>query len=90
MVELRVRQMAEQRGITNIKALAEQAGLAYDTARDLWHGRMQRIDRTVLTRVCDTLQCVPGDVIVLENFEGITSEGNGKSVNNSSPLRLAA
>jgi hypothetical protein len=34
-VQLRVREVAIERGLTTITALAEQAGLAYDTARDL-------------------------------------------------------
>ena len=47
-----------------ITALAEKASLAYDTARDLWHGRMQRIDRDVLGRLCTALEVEPGDLIV--------------------------
>jgi len=64
MVQLRVQQIAKERGITTITALAEKASLAYDTARDLWHGRMQRIDRDVLARLCVTLQVEPGDLLV--------------------------
>lgn len=63
MIELRVRDVAYRRGITTIKALAEQASLAYDTAADLWHGRMQRIDRDVLARVCKALDSQPGDLL---------------------------
>ncbi len=74
MVILRVREIAEQRGVRNIKELAERAELAYDTARDLWHGRMQRIDRDVLYRVCKALNCRPGDVLVRDD-EG-TMSGN--------------
>ena len=64
MVNLRVRELAEERGITTITELAERANLAYDTARDLWHGRMQRIDRDVLSRLCATLEVEPGDLLV--------------------------
>ncbi len=66
MVSLRVQELARERGITTITALAERAGLAYDTARDLWHGRMQRIDRDVLGRVCKGLGVTPGDVLIIE------------------------
>jgi DNA-binding Xre family transcriptional regulator len=66
MVNLRVRELAEARGITTITELAERASLAYDTARDLWHGRMQRIDRDVLGRVCMALGVTPGDILTLE------------------------
>jgi DNA-binding Xre family transcriptional regulator len=64
--------------------LAARASLAYDTARDLWHGRMQRIDRDVLARVCVALQCEPGDVLVMEesdSFDGMLT---------LQPLRLSA
>ena len=66
VVQLRVRELANERGITTITELAERAGLAYDTARDLWHGRMQRIDRDVLGRVCKALGVTPGDVLTME------------------------
>jgi DNA-binding Xre family transcriptional regulator len=66
MIRLRVQEKARDRGILTITALAEEAGLAYDTARDLWHGRMQRIDRDVLSRVCAALQVQPGDLLEWE------------------------
>jgi DNA-binding Xre family transcriptional regulator len=72
VIQLRVQEIAKQRGVPHIKALAERAELAYDTARDLWHGRMQRIDRDVLARVCKALECSPGDLLVIEDG---TSEG---------------
>ena len=76
MVQLRVKELATQRGITTITELAERADLAYDTARDLWHGRMQRIDRDVLGRVCKALGVTPGDVLTLEeSSEGIIAPG---------------
>lgn len=71
MVELRVQEVARARGITTITALAESAQLAYDTARDLWHGRMQRIDRDVLGRVCEALNCKVGDLIVYSSVPAI-------------------
>ncbi len=69
MIQLRVREIAMERGITTITALAERAQLAYDTARDLWHGRMQRIDRDVLARVCIALGVQPGDLLTLEESD---------------------
>lgn len=57
MIRLRVREVAQSRGITTITELATQAGLAYDTAADFWHARMKRIDLVVLDRVCRTLRC---------------------------------
>ena len=73
MVNLRVRELANEKGITTIKELAGRAGLAYDTAADLWHGRMQRIDRDVLARVCKALGVLPGDLLVFEDTEEMLS-----------------
>ena len=73
MVQLRVREIANERGVMTITALAEKAGLAYDTARDLWHGRMQRIDRDVLGRVCEALDCGVADLMVYDGELTINS-----------------
>src|SRR5690349_14237960 len=74
MIILRVKQVARERGIEYIKDLAERAGLAYDTAADLWHGRMQRIDRDVLSRVCAALNATPCDLLVYEPGERIIDD----------------
>ena len=62
MIRLKVREVAQQRGITTITELATRCGLAYDTAADFWHGRMKRVDLVVLDRVCKALQCQVVDV----------------------------
>ena len=62
MIKLKVREVAESRGITTITELAARCALAYDTASDFWHGRMKRVDLTVLDRVCKALQCRIEDV----------------------------
>ena len=70
MIRLKVREVAQERGITTIKAFAARAGLAYDTAADLWHGRMKRLDLATLERVCRTLQCRVEEVIELTEDRG--------------------
>lgn len=62
MIKLKVREVAESRGISTITELAARCGLAYDTASDFWHGRMKRVDLAVLDRVCKALQCRIEDV----------------------------
>ena len=64
MIELQVQEVARANGITTIKELAERARLAYDTAADLWHARMKRVDLVILNRVCMALDCAPGDLLV--------------------------
>lgn len=61
-ISLRVREVAEKRGM-NIRQLANAAGISYDTALDVWHGRQRRIDLPMLAGLCKALQCTPGDLL---------------------------
>ncbi len=58
-VRVRVGELARQQGLT-IKALAERAGVAYNTAHALYTGRATRIDLDTLDRMCAALQAEPG------------------------------
>ena len=62
-VTLRIGEIARSQGLT-IKALAERAGVAYNTAHTLCTGRATRIDLDTLDRVCAALEVEPGDVLV--------------------------
>lgn len=48
----------------NIKQFAEKADLAYNTAHDLYTGRVTRIGLEVLDRVCRVLKAQPGELLV--------------------------
>lgn len=71
-VRVRIGEIAKQHGLT-IKALAERAGVAYNTAHALYTGRATRIDLETLDRICTALHVEPGDV-----FERHTASGSGK------------
>lgn len=62
-VSMRIGELARQQGLT-IKALAERAGVAYNTAHALYTGRALRIDLDTLDRMCAALGAEPGDVFV--------------------------
>ncbi len=62
-VSLRIGELARQQHLT-IKALAERAGVAYNTAHALYTGRATRIDLDTLDRICAALQVAPGDVFI--------------------------
>jgi len=62
-ITLRVGDLARQQGLT-IKALAERAGLAYNTAHALATGRVIRVDLDTLDRVCAALDVEPGELFV--------------------------
>ena len=48
----------------NIKALAEQLGVAYNTAYNLYHGRGNRIDYDTLDKFCGLFNVEPGQVLI--------------------------
>jgi DNA-binding Xre family transcriptional regulator len=64
MIELRVRELAEQRGITNPFSLSKESGVAYSNCYKLWNGQHKMISLDTIDRLCDALKCEPGDIIV--------------------------
>ncbi len=62
-VSLRIGELARQQNLT-IKALAERASVAYNTAHALYTGRATRIDLDTLDRICAALQVAPGDIFI--------------------------
>ena len=62
-VSLRIGELARHQGLT-IKALAERAGVAYNTAYALYTGRATRIDLDTLDRICAALRVAPSDVFI--------------------------
>lgn len=62
MVKLRVRELAELQGL-NIQALANRSGVAYSSVLDLWHDRVQRIDKKTLGRISKALGVKPGELL---------------------------
>jgi putative transcriptional regulator len=62
-IRIHVGELAKQRGLT-IKALAERAGVAYNTAHALYTARATRIDLDTLDRMCVVLGVEPGDLLI--------------------------
>ena len=62
-IELRVGAIAKQQGLT-IKALAERAEVAYNTAHALYTGRALRVDLDTLNRLCNALDVEPGELLI--------------------------
>jgi DNA-binding Xre family transcriptional regulator len=54
MVRLRIRELAEQRGL-NITELSRQARIGYSTAHALWHDKPENLNRTVLSKIARVL-----------------------------------
>jgi DNA-binding Xre family transcriptional regulator len=74
MVLLKVRELAEKRGITNPLALSKRSGLAYANCWKIWHDQQTRIDLTTIDRLCEALDCEPGDFLVYVKVKRIPSK----------------
>lgn len=72
VIKWRVQELARQKGIDSAPQLAKAAGIAPGTATGLWYGRQMRVDMPTLERICNLLECDPGDVLVREEVD----EGN--------------
>lgn len=64
MVELRVRELAEQRGIKNPLNLSQASGLGYATCHRMWNEQPLAIGLDTIDRLCEALDCEPGDLLV--------------------------
>ena len=64
MVELKIREVAEGKGISNPFALSQATGLAYATCHNIWNGQPGMIGLDTLDRLCEALDCEPGDLLV--------------------------
>jgi len=64
MVELKVRELAEGKGITNPLTLSQVSGLAYATCHKMWNEQPVAIGLDTIDRLCEALDCKPGDLLV--------------------------
>ena len=64
MIELRVREVAERKGISNPLSLSKESGIAYANCHKIWNNRQKMIGLVTLDRLCETLGCEPGDILV--------------------------
>lgn len=61
-----VRAIAEKRGIRYATELAERAKININTASSLMSGSSTRVDRLTLAKLCATLECTPGDILLYD------------------------
>jgi putative transcriptional regulator len=64
MIELKIREVSEEKGIGSPFALSQATGLAYATCHNIWNGEPARIGLDTLDRLCEALDCEPGDLLV--------------------------
>lgn len=74
-VRMRIGEVARAQGLT-IKALAERAGVAYNTAHALFTSRATRVDLDTLDRICGALEVEPGDLFTRERTPSGVERGD--------------
>jgi putative transcriptional regulator len=65
MIKIRLRERLEERERT-LYWLSMQSGVRYATVWKLSRGEVGRLNLDVLDRICETLDCQPGDLLVRE------------------------
>jgi putative transcriptional regulator len=63
MIKFQLNELLEQRGQT-IYWLWKQTGIRYATIWQMGKGEVSRLNLEVLDRVCEVLECQPGDLLV--------------------------
>jgi len=69
MIELRIREAAEARGITTAYQLQKKMNVPPGTAARLWRGDMRMIGLDTIDALCEAIGCEPADLIVRLNGE---------------------
>ena len=64
-IKTRLRVLLAERDLKQYQ-LAEQARLSPTTVSDIARDDWDRISRDVMRRICETLECQPGDLCVME------------------------
>ena len=63
MIQIRIDELLENRGRT-LYWLSKQTGVRYATIWNLSRGKVGRLSMDVLDRICEVLDCQPGDLLL--------------------------
>jgi putative transcriptional regulator len=63
MIDIRLNELLEEKGRT-LYWLAKQSGVRYATVWNLSRGEVGRLSVDALDRICEVLECQPGDLLI--------------------------
>lgn len=75
MIKFRLNEVLEERGQT-LYWLWKQSGIRYATVWQMGKGNIARVSLESLDRICEVLECQPGDLLV--RVEGRKKRRRGK------------
>ncbi|HNG94671.1 MAG TPA: helix-turn-helix transcriptional regulator [Acidobacteriota bacterium] len=61
---LRIRELAEQKGIRTIKELADRSHMAYSQVHAYWHGHVLQLNVRTLQRLAEALEVRVKDLFI--------------------------
>jgi DNA-binding Xre family transcriptional regulator len=61
-IRLKLREVAQEKGVGNPYALANETGLTYSVCYKLWHEQTTLISLPTLAKLCDGLKVCPGEL----------------------------
>lgn len=62
MIRISLDKLLESRQMSRYE-LAKRTGIQYQIIDNYYKNRVKRFDSYVLERICDALECTPGDII---------------------------
>jgi len=63
MIKTHLNELLDERGQT-LYWLAKQSGIRYATIHQMSRGEVARLNIETLDRICDALDCQPGDLLI--------------------------
>ena len=67
MIASQIRAVAESRGLTSSYQLQHAIDVAPTVALRLWRNEVTRFSLETLNKLCEVLECQPGDLLVYES-----------------------
>lgn len=64
-IELKLHELLGKRRMTQ-KELAEKTGIRPATIHAMYHNKAIRVELNQIERICNVLDCEPGDLIILQ------------------------
>jgi DNA-binding Xre family transcriptional regulator len=62
MLRLKVKEIAESKGIKNALELSQKSGVGYGSVYALWNGEPKMVGIETLNRLCNTLRIKPAQL----------------------------
>lgn len=66
MIKFNLDRLMFEKGNMKVPELEKISGVNKNTLYGIYNNKVKRVDLSVLERVCNALNCTPGDLLVIE------------------------